>query len=104
MSILPIPTTAQALIAQAADLFACAPSDLTGPSRVRVVNEARQAVAYALRQHCPALSYDQIGQILGGRNHTTIMHAVAVPEQRAITDRNYALNLSALITEERGGG
>jgi len=98
-----LPTTAQAIIAQAADLFACAPTDLTGPSRLRTVNEARQAAAYALRQGCRSLSYAQIGQILGGRDHTTIMHAVAVAERRAIADVDYALCLTALRPDTGGG-
>lgn len=49
--------------------------DLRGPSRVKKIAVARFEAAYRLRVDL-ALSFPKIGQILGGRHHTTIMHAV----------------------------
>lgn len=46
-------------------------------SRRRELARARQYVAWAVREHCPEASYPAIGRLLGGRDHTTIMHGIA---------------------------
>ena len=45
--------------------------------RVREYVEPRFAVAYVLRRYRPDLSYPQIAKVLGKKDHTTIIHAVA---------------------------
>jgi chromosomal replication initiator protein len=46
---------------------------LTGRSRARAVSLPRQLAMYLIREETDA-SLPQIGQLLGGRDHTTIMH------------------------------
>jgi chromosomal replication initiator protein len=46
---------------------------LTGRSRARAVSVPRQLAMYLIREETGA-SLPQIGQLLGGRDHTTIMH------------------------------
>ncbi len=46
---------------------------LTGRSRARVVSVPRQLCMYLIREETKA-SFPQIGAILGGRDHTTILH------------------------------
>ena len=58
---------------------------------------ARQAVAWALHKRYPELTLARIGQLLGGRNHATIIAALARAEQRARTDQGYARLLEALV-------
>ncbi|MGH9165941.1 MAG: helix-turn-helix domain-containing protein [Acidimicrobiales bacterium] len=48
---------------------------LCGRSRIRHVAEARQVAMYVLRE-LRQLSYPAIGQAVGGRDHSTAMHAV----------------------------
>lgn len=48
---------------------------LLGQSRIRQVARPRQAAAYLMRRLCPHLSYPAIGRLLGGRDHTTALHA-----------------------------
>jgi chromosomal replication initiator protein len=50
--------------------------DLRGKSRSRSIAWARQVAMYLIREETPA-SLGQIGQMLGGRDHTTIMHGCA---------------------------
>lgn len=83
------------ILDQAAQVFGVSAADLIGPSRAQHIAYARQAVCYALREQT-ALSLVEIGKLLGGRDHTTIRHAVQAAEQRAVADAEYALNLSAL--------
>jgi len=44
--------------------------------RTRCVARPRQIAMYALRELCPHLSLPAIGRLLGGRDHTTILHGV----------------------------
>ncbi len=47
--------------------------DLTGPRRSREIAIARQVAMYLARE-LTEMSLPQIGQALGGRDHTTVMH------------------------------
>jgi chromosomal replication initiator protein len=81
----------------AAAVFEIPRAALTGRSRTRDVAWARQAVAWALRRKYPLLSLQEIGRLLGGRDHTTIMWALKAAEQRAASDPDYALRMTALL-------
>ena len=61
--------------------------DITGESRLRPIVHARQEVAwrlYSARHPSGArrFSMPQIGAWLGGRDHTTILHAIRSYEKR----------------------
>ncbi len=49
--------------------------DLIGPNRKKDLVRSRQIAMYILYQDCK-LAYEKIGEMLGGRDHTTIMHGV----------------------------
>ncbi len=49
--------------------------DLKGPKRLKEIVKPRQMVMYLLREESN-LSYPKIGRELGGRDHTTVIHAV----------------------------
>jgi chromosomal replication initiator protein len=57
-----------------ADVFGIASDDLLGRSRSRDVSLPRQVAMYLLREELNA-SLPQIGDALGGRDHTTVMYA-----------------------------
>lgn len=84
-----MPTLPSELIARVADAFGLTPADLTGPSRARRHFAARAAAAWLLRQRYPDLGLVAIGQLLGGRDHTTVMNAIARADARRATDRAY---------------
>lgn len=65
----------KACVVLAATRWGIAPAEVTGQSRQRECIDARHVAAAAAR-FCGA-SYPLIGQILGGRDHTTAMHAVS---------------------------
>lgn len=50
-------------------------ADLVGPNRKKGLVNPRQIAMYLLYRDCK-LPYEKIGEILGGRDHTTIMHGV----------------------------
>ncbi len=86
----------RSIVLHTAAAFALTEDDLTGRGRARHIAEARQAAAYVLRQRT-TLSLVEIGKLLGGRDHTTMLHAVGAAEQRAVIDIDYALALSELM-------
>lgn len=59
--------------------------DLQGRSRTRDIVAPRQAAMYLLREET-GLSLVDIGQQLGNRDHTTVMHGIAKVEREIETD------------------
>lgn len=61
-------------------------ADLTGPRRTKELVLPRQIAMYLLYQEC-GVAYERIGQMLGGRDHTTILHGVDKIKQALGRDR-----------------
>lgn len=53
-------------------------ADLSGPNRYRDVAWPRQVCMALVRRVCAGKSLPQIGKAFGGRDHTTVMHALNV--------------------------
>lgn len=68
------PVTPQSIIQSVADFYNLRVEELRGTSRRQSVVRPRQVACYLLRHEAGA-SLPQIGQWLGGRDHTTILHA-----------------------------
>lgn len=67
---------AKRIVAMVARWHDLTPSDLTGPSRLAPIVTARQDAIAALYLNLTHLSTPMIGQIMGGRDHTTILLAL----------------------------
>jgi len=57
------------------------PNDVMTASRMRPIVNCRNEIAWEIRNICaadgnPIFSFPQIGKYLGGRDHTTIIHAI----------------------------
>jgi chromosomal replication initiator protein len=65
--------TPQSIIASVGKYFGLSLNDLTGKSRDKSVVVPRQIAMYLVREETN-VSLEQIGQMLGGRDHTTVMH------------------------------
>jgi chromosomal replication initiator protein len=66
--------TAATIMGATAAYFGISLEDLCGSSRSRVLVTARQVAMYLCRE-LTDLSLPKIGQLFGGRDHTTVMHA-----------------------------
>jgi chromosomal replication initiator protein len=66
--------TSATIMAQTAAYFGLSIEDVCGASRSRVLVTARQIAMYLCRE-LTELSLPKIGQLFGGRDHTTVMHA-----------------------------
>jgi chromosomal replication initiator protein len=65
--------TPMRILSAVAEHYDLAEEDLVGRSRRRVVSVPRQLCMYLIREETDA-SLPQIGELLGGRDHTTVMH------------------------------
>ncbi len=66
--------TSATIMAQTAAYFSLSMEDLCGASRSRTLVNARQIAMYLCRE-LTQLSLPKIGQLFGGRDHTTVIHA-----------------------------
>lgn len=65
--------SSRGVIRQVADYFQLTSGDLRGDRRLKKVALARQVAMYLLRKEI-RLPLKEVGQLLGGRDHTTILH------------------------------
>ncbi len=87
--------TPRMILDATAEMFGMTIEDLTGKSRSRPLVTARQISMYVFRQMTD-FSYPAIGREFGGRDHTTVIHAVdkigtLMKQRRAIFDQVTAL-------------
>jgi chromosomal replication initiator protein len=62
------------IMAVVAEFFGVTIEDLCGPAKTKHLAQARQIAMYLCRE-LTDLSLPRIGQVFGGRDHTTVMHA-----------------------------
>jgi chromosomal replication initiator protein len=65
----------QLIMEETATYFALSPGDLASKSRSRPLTQARHIAMYLMRE-CTGLSLVKIGEIFGGRDHTTVLHGI----------------------------
>jgi chromosomal replication initiator protein len=99
----PRPITSKVILDATAKMFGFSLEDLTGQSRRRPLVTARQIAMYAFRE-LTEFSYPMIGREFGGRDHTTVIHAVEkvnsqLKERRAVYEQ-----VTELIRMIRSGG
>ncbi|MGH9104200.1 MAG: chromosomal replication initiator protein DnaA [Acidimicrobiales bacterium] len=103
VSVQPRRITPAAILEATADAFGFGVEELKGTSRRRPLVTARQVGMYVFRE-LTDFSYPAIAKEFGGRDHTTVMHAVEkisalMRERRHIYDQ-----VTELLTKIRGGG
>ena len=65
----------QLIMEETADYFSLSTGDLVSKSRSRPLTQARHIAMYIMRE-CTGLSLVKIGEIFGGRDHTTVLHGI----------------------------
>ncbi|RWF44279.1 MAG: hypothetical protein EOS65_02570 [Mesorhizobium sp.] len=75
-------TDAQKIIADIAHKHGTSYSAVISRSRSRFLVKVRTEAIWALKDWNPTLSLPQIGRLVGGRDHTTILHALRKREVR----------------------
>ena len=96
------PLEPDALIASVAAFFDLTPAALKGPSRKQPLSHARQVAMYLLR-HDARASLPRIGDMLGGRDHTTVSHGIERVAARLPQDDELARALGQIRGQCRVG-
>jgi len=81
----PLDHSPDAILEAVAQEFNITVSELKGPRRTRRISVPRQMAMYLLRD-VAQLSFPQIGEFLGGRDHTTVMHGATKIEKNLQQD------------------
>lgn len=79
------PLTPDRVIALTCELFGMSRTEIENEGRQAAVARARHVLMYLLYTDT-SLSYPKVGELLGGRDHTTIMHGVAKINEELETD------------------
>jgi chromosomal replication initiator protein len=70
----------QLIMEETSQYFSLSIGDLTSKSRSRPLTQARHIAMYLMRE-CTGLSLVKIGEIFGGRDHTTVLHGIKKVEE-----------------------
>lgn len=90
-----VEATPDAVIAVVAEAFDVSVEDLKGNSRRREISHARQIGMYLIRQHT-GLSLPKVGEVFGGKDHTTVLYSCDKIAQLRNTDPNLSQTLRQL--------
>ena len=88
--------TADSIIKEICRYFHIDEMQLAGQSRSRDCVKARQIAMYLIRTMI-GLSLSDIGEIFGGRDHTTVIHSIDQVEKKMQSDAPYAETVRAII-------
>ncbi|MDF0551926.1 chromosomal replication initiator protein DnaA [Kamptonema sp. UHCC 0994] len=83
------------ILTAVADVFDLSAEELKGHSRRREISLARQVGMYLMRQHTD-LSLPKIGEVFGGKDHTTVLYSCDKIAQLRNTDPNLSQTLRQL--------
>ncbi len=95
--------TPKTILDATAETFGFSIEDLCGPSRRRPLVIARQVGMYVFRD-ITDFSYPAIAKEFGGRDHTTVIHAVSKIEKEMKEKRQIFDQVTGLITKIKSGG
>lgn len=87
--------TAEQVLEEAAKALQLSLKDLTGKRRTQDVADARHVIAYVVREETQA-SWPEIGRLLGGRNHSTIVYSYNKIAEQVANDPEFQRKMIAL--------
>ena len=94
--------TPEKVLATVAEAFGVKPDALCGKRRTQSIVMPRQVAMFLLRQ-LTDLSLVEIGSVLGGRDHTTVMYSCDKVADRIGTDNSFSDRVNGLISTLASG-
>ncbi|MEZ6242504.1 MAG: chromosomal replication initiator protein DnaA [Phycisphaerales bacterium] len=92
--------TIESIIAAVSDFYSVRKADLLGKRRHKSISLPRQVSMYLAREHTRH-SLEEIGAHFGGRDHTTVMHAVRTVKARRGGDADFEAVVRSLEQQVR---
>jgi chromosomal replication initiator protein len=89
------PLTMDDIIETVCNHFNVSTSSVAGRSRKREFVVARQVSMY-LAQKYTKMPASRIGKLVGGRDHSTVIHSCSQVEQRLKTDKAFSAEVSSI--------
>lgn len=87
--------TADAIIKRVAARYSLKPSDIKGGQRRKTISQPRHVAMYLVKT-MTSLSYPEVGEQFGGKDHSTVIYAVNKIEQELSRDPQLAAVINAL--------
>ena len=94
--------TVQAIIDAVTKYYGVRTADLQGKRRHKSIAFPRQVCMYLARRHT-RYSLEEVGNYFGGRDHTTVLHAVRVVEAHMGRDPEVAKQVNQVEAGLSGG-
>lgn len=91
----PLMTTPEVILQALSETFNISIEELKSSSRRREISLARQIGMYVMRQYTD-LSFPRIGQVFGGKDHTTVLYSCEKINQLQQNDQQIAQKISQL--------
>src|SRR5262249_15498643 len=85
------------ILAAVSERFGVRPETLVGKRRTQAIAVPRQVAMYLMR-HLTELSLVEIGSIFGGRDHSTVIHAVKQITERIQGDESFRDKVNGLFS------
>ena len=98
-----VPVLIDRVLSEVSSYFGLTAEDLCSKKRTAEIAMARQIAMYAIREMA-AVSLTQIGDVFGGRDHTTVMHSIHKVEDEMKVNPHLKSDVDEIMANIKAAG
>ena len=98
-----VPVLIDRVLSEVSSYFGLTPEDLRSKKRTAEIATARQIAMYIIREMA-AVSLTQIGDVFGGRDHTTVLHSVNKVEDEIQVNPHLKSDVDEIMANIKSAG